>query len=92
MLAIREQHSKVEGYGIAGEAIQRTRIPVIAKLKDCLDVNLHENGATTPEAQALKTSIIDELDPLNPQVAIFVGYSAFHQELPSISSHGQYQR
>ncbi|SME99566.1 hypothetical protein [Pseudobacteriovorax antillogorgiicola] len=81
VLAIRERYSKVEGYGITGAATERTRIPNISNLKDCMDHRLHEDGLVTAESKKLAETIIDEIDQLAPQVAILVGYSPFHHHL-----------
>ena len=88
ILALREQFNKVEGFGIVGTAMQRTRISSIATLEDCLHFGCHdrlasesESGVMAEHQQKLLQSIFQELDKSAPQTAILVGYSPLHDRL-----------
>ena len=86
ILAIRERFSRVEGFGIVGPTTVKTRIPELASLEDCIFHSFHQEGGLSPEASVFRSELIEKLDDLEPQVAIFVGYSKFHHDWLSTST------
>lgn len=86
ILALREQFPKVEGFGVVGRAMARTRAASIATLEQCMTAGLHDSLPhdlkQLPQASAeVLAAIRGELDKSAPQVAILVGYSGFHDYL-----------
>lgn len=81
VLALREQFTKVDGFGITGVATARTKIAAIADLKDFVRLGIHDSAQWNAEAMALIDRIEQELAKYAPQVAILVGYSAYHERL-----------
>ena len=77
---MKERYSKVEAYGITGEASAKTRVSELAKLQDLIDQNLHQ-GEVTLSGRELKDKLFEDLDQIDMQLAILVGYSPFHHEL-----------
>lgn len=81
VLALREQFSKAEGFGIVGGACARTRLATIATLEELLKNGLHEQANLEGSGLALRERIEAELDKSSPQVAVLVGYSPLHDWL-----------
>ena len=78
ILALRDRFPQISGSGVCGPAMRRTGIQEIAPIESMAALMTDKSPHLSRE---FETTLIETIARMQPNVAVLVGYSPFHQRL-----------